>query len=207
MTKQRLLSMLLVSAAMVCGSSAFAQKAALKTNLLNDVLTTPNIGLEVATAKKQTFNIVYGLNPWEYGDGRQAKHWVLMPEYRWWTCSKFNGHFIGVHALGGEFNAGNINVPVPGAFFGGDNIAKEIKRVDAPAVSNRYEGGFLGAGFTYGYQWILSKHWNLEAEAGVGVAHIWHQKFPCATCGTPEPKDGTNYVGLTKAGISLMYVF
>lgn len=202
-----MLSMLLLGAAMVAGPAAFAQKVALKTNLLNDALTTPNLGLEVATGKKQTFNVTYSLNPWEYGKGRQAKHWVLMPEYRWWNCSKFNGHFVGVHALGGEFNAGNINVPVPGAFFGGDNIAKEVKRVDAPAVSNRYEGAFLGAGFTYGYQWILGRHWNLEAEAGVGAAHIWHQKFPCAECGTPEPKDGTNYVGLTKLGLSLMYVF
>lgn len=199
--------MLLVSAAMACGSSAFAQKVALKTNLLNDALTTPNLGIEVATGKKQTFNVTYSLNPWEYGKGRQAKHWVLMPEYRWWNCSKFNGHFIGVHAFGGEFNAGNINVPVPGFFFGGDNIAKEVKRVDAPAVSNRYEGGFLGAGFTYGYQWILSQHWNLEAEAGVGVAHAWYDKYPCAECGTKLADGGTNYVGLTKLGISLLYVF
>lgn len=200
MTKQRLLSMLLVSAAMACGSSAFAQNVALKTNLLNDALTTPNLGIEVATGKKQTFNLVYGLNAWEYGSGRQAKHWVLMPEYRWWMCTRMNGHFLGVHALGGEFNAGNINAPVPGFFFAGDNIAKGIK-------DHRYEGKFLGAGFTYGYQWILSRHWNLEAEAGVGYAHVWNDKFRCSECGALEKSGQTNYFGLTKLGLSLMYVF
>lgn len=195
-----MLSMLLLGAAMVAGPAAFAQKVALKTNLLNDALTTPNLGLEVATGKKQTFNVTYSLNPWEYGKGRQAKHWVLMPEYRWWNCSKFNGHFVGVHALGGEFNAGNINVPVPGAFFGGENLAKGVK-------DYRYEGAFLGAGFTYGYQWILNRHWNLEAEAGVGYARVWNNKFPCYECGAKMPSENTNYVGLTKLGLSLMYMF
>lgn len=192
--------MLLLGAAMVCGSTAFAQKVAIKTNLLNDVLTTPNLGVEVATAKKQTAQLFYGINPWNFGDGRQAKHWVLMPEYRWWMCSKFNGHFVGVHALGGEFNAAKLNAPVPGVFFGGDNLTKTVK-------DNRVEGAFLGAGFTYGYQWILAKHWNLEAEAGVGYAHMWNQKYPACECGTPDPKGHTNYVGLTKLGVSLLYVF
>lgn len=200
MTKQRLLSMLLFSAALAVAPQAFAQKVAVKTNLLNDALTTPNLGIELATGKKQTFQLFYGLNPWKFSDNRQAKHWVLMPEYRWWMCSRMNGHFIGVHALGGEFNAGKINAPVPGAFFNGENLAKGVK-------DYRYEGQYLGAGFTYGYQWILSRHWNLEAEAGVGVVHAWYDKYPCYECGALLNSGQTNYLGLTKLGLSLMYVF
>ena len=67
---------------------------------------------------------------------------------------------------GGEFNAANMNIPVPGAFFGGDNLRSGVR-------DYRYQGSFLGAGATYGYQWILSRHWNIEAEVGVGYAHVW----------------------------------
>lgn len=42
---------------------ARAQQVALKTNLLYDVSTTPNIGLEVGTGKKHSFQVFYGLNP------------------------------------------------------------------------------------------------------------------------------------------------
>lgn len=191
---------LAASAASTTAKAQNWQPVAVKTNLLYDATTTPNIGLEISTCKKQTAQIFYGLNAWTFSDGRKAKHWVLMPEYRWWMCSRMNGHFLGVHAFGGEFSAANVNLPVPGAFFAGDNLRSELR-------NNRYEGQFLGAGFTYGYQWILSRHWNLEAEAGIGYAHAWYNKYPCSECGFLMKTGGTNYVGLTKLGISLMYVF
>ncbi len=186
------------------GASSFAQEVAIKTNLLYDATTTPNIGAEIGLGGRSTFNIVYGLNPWKFhsdtkGD-RYAKHWLLMPEYRWWTCSRMNGHFIGVHAMGGQLNVSNIDLPLPGAFFKGPNIG----RVGA---DSRYQGWFAGGGFTYGYQYPLANHWNLEAEIGVGYAHVWYDQYPCSECGTKLSKGGTNYVGLTKLGLSIMYVF
>lgn len=177
---------------------------AVKNNLLYDATTTPNIGVELGVGKKNTFNLVYGLNAWTFhsdskGD-RKAKHWVLMPEYRWWTCSKFNGHFFGVHAMGGQMNVGNVDVPLPGFFFSGDNLSKGARH-------NRYQGGFAGIGATYGYQWILSRHWNVEAEIGVGYNHVWYDKYPCYECGAKIADGGTNYVGITKLGISILYIF
>lgn len=181
---------------------------ALKTNLLYDATTTPNLGAELVLSRKSTVNLVYGLNPWKFSSKkhgqRYAKHWVVMPEYRWWTCSALDGHFIGVHAMGGQFNAQNVDLPIPGGFFGGDrhsrNIAKEVR-------DSRYEGTYAGVGFTYGYQWPLSKHWNIEAEAGVGYNHIWYKQFNCGTCGAKRVKSETNYAGLTKLGLSIMYIF
>lgn len=191
---------LLANAAIFSASAQNIGPVAIKTNLLYDATTTPNIGLEIPTFSKQTAQIFYGLNAWSFANGKQAKHWVLMPEYRWWMCSRMNGHFVGVHAFGGEFSAANVNLPFPGAFFGGDNLRSELRH-------NRYEGQFLGAGFTYGYQWILSRHWNLEAEAGIGIGHAWYDKYPCSECGYLMKSGGTNYAGLTKLGLSLMYVF
>lgn len=173
---------------------------AIKNNLLYDATTTPNIGAELAVGKKNSINLVYGLNPWTFNDGKKVKHWVVMPEYRWWTCTVFNGHFFGVHAMGGQFNAAKADIPIPGFFFGGDNIRKGAKH-------NRMQGSFAGVGATYGYQWSVTRHFNVEAEIGLGYNHIWYDKYPCAECGT-KIKDGqSNYAGITKIGLSLLYIF
>lgn len=197
---RHLYSIILVAATALCASG----QVAVKTNLLYDATTTPNIGAEVRVGARSTINLVYGFNGWTFdskrhGD-RKVKHWVLMPEYRWWTCTPFSGHFIGVHALGGQMNAAKVSLPWPGAFFGGENLARGVKE-------NRYQGGFAGVGFTYGYQWVLGRHWNLEAEAGVGYGHVWYDKYPCTVCGTRLKSGGSNYLGLTKLGLSFMYIF
>lgn len=218
MTKQRLLSALLTGVALACCTTASAQRVnwALKTNMLYDVTTSPNLGLEVGIGHKNTFQIFYGMNAWEFGKGEDhtqhhLKHWVVMPEYRWWTCTKFNGFFYGVHAFGGEFNAQRINAPVTGYYFLGghqSDIDHPTKGNVAKAIRDgRVEGDFLGAGMTVGYQWILNRHWNLEAEVGAGYAHIWTNHYRCAECANLLHSGGTNYLGLTKLGVSILYVF
>lgn len=177
---------------------------AVKTNLLYDAMTTPNIGAEVRVGQKSTINLVYGLNAWKFdskshGD-RYAKHWVVMPEYRWWTCVPFSGHFIGAHLFGGQMNVANINLPIPGIFFSGDNLTKSVK-------DHRAQGEFIGAGITYGYQFPLSRHWNLEAEIGVGYGHVWYDRYTCGECGKKDASGRTNYAGLTKLGLSFLYIF
>ncbi len=176
---------------------------AVKTNLLYDATTTPNIGLEYALGKRSSVNLVYGINAWTFGSGEdehKAQHWVLMPEYRWWPCTTFNGHFFGVHGMVGQFNAANAHLPIPGMFFSGDNLTKEVR-------DKRYEGTFAGIGVTYGYQWMLSRHWNLEAEIGVGYDHVWYDKYRCGTCGGKLSDGHSNYIGITKIGLSFMYLF
>ena len=93
--------------------TAQAQQVALKTNLLYDATTTPNIGAEMGIGKKSTVQLFYGLNPWKFGSGddkKYAKHWILNPEYRYWFCQRFNGSFVGIHAFGGEYDAANVNL-------------------------------------------------------------------------------------------------
>lgn len=193
-----------VIVSIVCWVGASAQLA-VKTNLLNDAATTPNLGLELGVAERGTVNLVYGLNLWTYGKtsegvDRKAKHWVLMPEYRWWFCTRYNGNFVGIHALTGQFNASNMSLPVPGAFFAGDNLQSFVRH-------GRAEGTFAGVGFTYGYQWQLSRHWNLEAEVGCGYAHVWNRLYNCGICSNRLSSGHSNYVGLTKLGISIIYLF
>lgn len=195
---------LILNAVISLAFQASAQELAVKTNLVYDAMTTPNIGVEIGLPGRSTANVVYGLNPWNFGSNdygkRKAKHWVVQPEYRWWFCTKFNGSFVGIHALGGQLNASNVNLPVPGFFFSGENLQKGVK-------DHRYEACYAGAGVTYGYQWILGRHWNLEAEVGAGYIHAWYKKFDCDECGRKVGDGGSNYVGLTKLGLSILYIF
>lgn len=172
--------------------SVFAQEVAVKTNLLYDATTTPNIGLEIGAGRKNTVQLFYGFNPWKFSSGKQARHWVLMPEYRRWLCQRFNGHFFGIHALGGEFRVSGVEMP-----FG---LLPELK-------DHRYEGWYVGGGITYGYQWILSRHWNFEASVGVGYGYIKYKQYECGICGRLTDDAHTYYIGPTKAALSLIYAF
>lgn len=180
-----------------------ANNFAIKTNLLYDATTTPNLGIEFGVGRKNTLQLFYGLNPWTFDSKkgeRMAKHWMVMPELRWWLCSKFNGHFFGVHLMGGQFNASNIDIALPGVFFAGNDLVKGVR-------DYRYQGYFAGGGVTYGYQWILSRHWNFEAEIGVGYNHVWYDRYPCYQCGAKIATGETNYAGVTKVGLSILYLF
>lgn len=172
--------------------AAVAQNVSLKTNLLYWSTVTPNLGLEASIARKHTVQLFYGLNPWESSGGKSLKHWVVQPEYRYWFCEAFNGWFLGVHLMGGEFNVGEVDLPF-GLF---DNLS-----------THRYEGWYAGGGVTAGYQWPLSRHWNLEASLGVGYDYIRYDKFKCGECGEKLKSSHANYFGPTKLAISVLYVF
>lgn len=166
------------------------QSVAIKNNLLYDAALTPNIGLEFGISPKSTINIHAGYNPFEFGDRKQMKHWVVQPEYRYWLCDKFNGTFLGLHLHGGEFSVSNMKLP-----FG---FLSQLE-------DHLYEGVFYGAGISIGHQWILSRRWNIEASIGAGFARIDADKYPCAECGSKIKSDSYNYFGPTKASISLVY--
>ena len=70
----------------------------------------------------------------------------------------------------------------------------------------RYQGQLYGGGVSIGHSWILKKRWSIEASLGLGYARIIYEKYPCATCGTKLKDTSKNYVGPTKASVSLIYV-
>lgn len=198
-----LMTLLMVSIAPFYVQAEQVPEIAVKTNIVYDATTTPNLGIEVESGTKNTIQLFYGINPWKFNTSnsyRQLKHWVLMPEYRWWTCSNFNGFFYGVHIMGGQFNAANVNIPIPGFFLHGDNIGKGVR-------NTRYEGVFAGFGMSYGYQWILTHHLNFEASLGVGYDHVWYNRYRCYKCGSKISGGQSNYIGVTKVALSLLYLF
>lgn len=178
-------------------AKADAQKYGVKTNLLYDATANASLGFETAVGKKWTAELAASTNLWKFSEGKQWRNYFIQPELRYWFCTRFNGHFVGVHVHGGQFNIGNTDMNFK---FLGTDFSK--------LRDNRAQGWFAGAGVSYGYDWILSKHWNLEAEIGIGYSYTRYDLYPCAVCGTKLADNRShNYYGITRAAISIMYLF
>ena len=177
--------------------SANGQNFAVKTNLLYDATATVNAGIETGLAPRWSLDLSGNYNAWPIG-GYKWKHWMAQPELRYWFCNHFTRHFVGIHALGGQFNVGNLS------FLDGVRI---LGTDFSDFANHRYEGWGVGAGLAYGYAFILGRHWNLELEAGVGYVYLQYDKFQCANCGRQVGEGHHHYVGPTKAAVNLVYVF
>lgn len=177
-------------------TSADAQHVGIKTNALSDLALSPNLGVEIGLAPKWTLDISGQCNLWMV-DNRRWKHAFVQPEARYWFCQRFAGHFIGMHAIGGAYNFGNINMPI--SLLGSD--LRKLK-------DERYQGWAAGVGVAYGYAWPVHKHWNIEAEIGIGWMYTRYDSYPCAECGTKlDNNHPHNYVGPTKLAVGVEYVF
>lgn len=168
------------------------QVAAIKTNLLYDATATLNVGVEWGLSPRWTIDVSGNYRPWSFSKERSLRHALLQPEVRYWFCRRFSGHFVGAHLIGSLFNIGGFD------FLG--------KR-PAELQNSRYEGWAVGAGITYGYQWMIGDRWNLEASLGVGYLRGWYDRYECPHCGRRLPSGHTagRFVP-TKAAVSIIYL-
>lgn len=194
---KKLLSALLLTVGAACCTDATAQDVALKTDLLSDAALNVNLGLEFKTAPKWSFDLGGQYNGWTLSDNKKWKHWMVQPEMRYWLCEAFTGNFFGLELHGGQYNVGNLDIPIT---FLGTNFHR--------LKDHRYEGWFAGAGLTWGHAWLLSTHWNIEVEVGVGWSYTRSDEYECPKCGKKLLEDKVNnYVGLTKTALNIVYVF
>lgn len=169
----------------------------IKTNLLYGTAAfTPNLGVEVGLGKRTTLDISGGYNWFNLSgsasNNKKLVHWTVQPEFRYFLCEKFNGHFFGFHGLYSQYNISGHELPM---FFG--KGSKDF----------RYEGWTTGAGVSYGYQLMLAKNWNVEFNLGLGYMYLKYDKYDCPKCGDQvEAGTSRSYFGPTKAAISLIYI-
>lgn len=97
----------------------------------------------------------------------------------------------GIHIIGTQYNIAGHHLPL----LFGDNSSHY-----------RYEGWGAGGGISYGYHFLLSNRWSLEANIGVGYVRLHYDKFRCKTCGEKVGTENRNYFGPTKAAISLIFL-
>lgn len=177
----RRLTLFLIAVFIGFAGTATAQSVGIKTNGLYWLTTTTNAALEFSTGRKTTFEIAGAYNPWTFKNDKKLRFLALQPEAKYWFCEKFEGHFVGLHLHGAQFYS---------------------------TLGNKRRDGWLaGAGLSYGYDWILSPHFNLEAEIGVGYARLWYKKSDCIPCRKDVKNETKDYVGPTRAALSLVYLF
>ena len=166
--------------------------AGIKTNLPYWGTATFNLGAEVRLARHWSLEAEVGLNPFDGKEndgryGKSLKHLRVHPELRYWFCETFYKHFIGLHVPYLLYNVSDIKL------LGTEN--------------ERHQGWGAGVGISYGYSWILSKHWNMEATVGVGYLYLESDKYPCTNCGSKIETVKKHYFGPTQAAVSLIYQF
>jgi hypothetical protein len=163
---------------------------AIKTNLLEWAMTTPNLGVEAAIAPKWSLELAGSVNPFKFSNDKKWKHYQGTLEARYWLKETMNGHFFGIHVGGGEYNVAGIKVP----FW---HFKKDF----------RYEGWHYRAGITYGYHWSLNHHWSIEALIGLGVVHTNYDKYECRTCGKNHGNESRTFFAPTRLAVNLAYTF
>jgi hypothetical protein len=153
---------------------------------------------------------------------RKFKHWMIQPEARYWFCEKFNGHFFGVHFLAAGYNIVGIpTLGLGGLYFEKDREVKSQQYIFSSSSADpdnedyktmqkykdyRYEGVAYGGGIAYGYHWILSNRFSIEATLGVGYIYQDYRIYDCPVCGKHEKAAQSGRVAPTKAGLSLIYI-
>ena len=107
---------------------------------------------------------------------------MFTPEMRYWFSARPQaGHFVGITGI-----AANYDV--------------RVKTIE-------HDGDVFGGGLTYGYSFVLSKNWSLEATVGGGLVYRHEMKYD-KSC---EERPGYANVRKCqlfplKAGVSFVYI-
>ncbi len=180
---------------------ASAQSIAIKTNLLYDASATINIGTEIGLGKRTTLDISGNYNAWNTNTelNEKMRHLLIQPEFRYYFCERMRGHFIGAHAHLVEYNiCGDQWLP---------NIFKTASNFHSLSEEkSRYQGDGYGAGLVYGYDWAISNRMNIEFAMGAGYVHLDYDRYGPAKCSPLRDSSTKDYWGLTKLGVSLVYI-
>lgn len=169
-----------------CTIGLYGQQVSVKTNLLYAATTTPNLGVEFSVHPHWTVDLWGAYNLIDYKGNASLRHYLFQPEGRYWLKKTFNGHFAGVHFLGGKFDIGGLD------------FISSMKE-------HYFRGSLVGGGISYGYHWKLGKRWGLEASLGIGFLSMKYDKYRCQGCAAMEARYKRNYFGPTRAAISLVY--
>ena len=163
---------------------AYSQKAAIRVNALSAIDGAFGGGISYAIGNKSTVELTGSLRPWKRNEEYVNRYWLLQPEYKYWTCQKYNGLFWGGYLNGAKFNIGGKKLP-----FG---IFSQLKR-------HRYEGWLAGGGISCGYHWMLNDHWNIETSVGVGYEFIHYRQYNCVDkCAKLREEGKYHYVEIAR---------
>lgn len=166
----------------------YAQRIAVKTNLLYDATTSFNLEGEIRMSNHSTFSLSAGFNPWNFSNNTRLKHISVKPEFRYWLYEPFAGHFFGASLMYADFNIGGIKF-----------LSNSLK-------NNRYEGWLGAASLSYGYHYPISTHWSIEGSIGIGINRIDYNQYKITEPDKLVKKKLFYYIGPNQISLSIVYV-
>lgn len=126
---------------------AYSQRVALKTNVLEYCVLSPNLALEARLSRKMSFQLGVSANPISNPiHGYSLMHYRVEPELRYWFNRPMARNFMALSGTAGAY-----------MFQLNDRHLK---------------GDVAAVGLSYGYDLVLGRHWNVEFELGGGVASV-----------------------------------
>jgi len=158
---------------------------------------TPNLGIEIRLDSLWSLDGRLGLNAWDKDKktNKKWRHLLVSAGLRRYLNKRderehfHKGYFEG-NLIYSHFNVGNVKFP-----FG---LYKSVR-------DRRLQGDLLALGGMYGYSWILSRDWRIEAEAGIAVGYAWFKEYECDHCG-PALGNGDRIFLLPQLGINVVYI-
>ena len=130
---------------------------AVKTNLLYDVLATPNIAVELPLGKRWSIFADYTFPWWEWDNNSRA-----------WEDLDWK---LGARYWFGDRTKRDV---LTGLFAGGFGAAGYY---DVQPHHKGWQGEFYAAGLEGGYAWRLSKHWHFEVSGALGYMHTKYRRY------------------------------
>lgn len=168
--------------ALMASTGASAQRLALKTNSLDYFVLSPNLTFEARLSRVLSLQLGVSACPFNFSVAdTRLTNFRVEPELRYWFNRPMARHFVAL-----SFTAGGYSFRHGERYFSGDVLA---------------------GGFSYGYALVLSDHWNMEAEIGIGVAPVRAYKYK----GASNRPDSYNFDKVlpvpVRFGLSFGYVF
>ena len=126
-------------------TSASAQRIAVTSNLVEDVVLTPNVGVDIVLADRQSLTFDASYSPYKIAENFHNKRMTFRAGYKYWFNQAMYAHYIGVDAV--------------------------LSSSDVGVAKFKSKDEYVGVGIGYGYSFILGKRLNLVPNIGVGFAY------------------------------------
>jgi hypothetical protein len=136
---------LVVILMIVARGSVNAQRMALTTNLFEDAIATPNLGVDVVIADGQSISFDASFAPYKLSEAFHNKCMTYRAGYKFWFNQAFYAHYIGADLV--------------------------VSSSDVGLLKWNFKDEYVGIGLCYGYAFIMNKRLNLVPHIGLGMAY------------------------------------
>ena len=169
---------------MVAQAPLKAQRMAVTTNLLEDVVATPNLGVDIVLADRQSVAFDVSFAPYKLTKNFYNKQMTFRAGYKFWLNQAFYAQYISIDAVASSSDT-------------------QIGKLGARDQS-------LGLGVGYGYSYIINKRLNIVPHIGLGVAYGATYEGADQMIKPNEGVQATSTSGfrpmITRLGLTLQYV-